>query len=194
MRNLADGRGNEMEKKLATSRQLWALFCGTKCKTKGLSISKDKASDLIDAMNNGEAARIRAVLIDEYGCDTAGDLPVSKAEREAKHQAVWDKAWAAGVKAAEAATPVPMHIPGYAPITEGVCGFAWVEIHPATSSFAKWVKAHDLGKTSSYAGGVHVWIGDYDQSMTRKKAHAIAMGRVIREELDINAYGASRID
>ena len=71
-----------MEKKLATSRQLWALFCGTKCKTKGLSISKDKVSDLIDAMNNGEAARVRAVLIDGYGCDTAGDLPVSKAERQ----------------------------------------------------------------------------------------------------------------
>ena len=65
---------------------------------------------------------------------------------------------------------------------------------PCHCSFAKWVKAQDLGRTDSYAGGVHVWIGDYGQSMTRKKAHALAMGRVIREELDINAYGASRID
>jgi hypothetical protein len=57
---------------------------------------------------------------------------------------------------------------------DGVCGFAWVVVKPATSSFAKWLKKTGWAD-KAYGGGLSIWIGGYNQSMTRKEAHAAAM-------------------
>lgn len=124
---------------------------------------------------------------------------------DAEMQALYDRALLAGVEAANACVPTPMVVTQHANpfdtrsavlfrdvVSDGVCGFAWVVIKPATSRFARWLKDRRLARTG-YGGGVHIWISDYNQSMQRKEAHARAMARVL-EMSGINAYADSRMD
>jgi hypothetical protein len=121
-------------------------------------------------------------------------------------QALWDKAVEAGKAAGNATKPRAMIVGSpstpfgndidpnqqtwYEP--EGVCGFAWVKIRPATTPFARFLKK--MGYASpAYNGGLEVWISDYNQSMQRKEAHARAMAKVF-SDAGINAYADSRMD
>ena len=125
-----------------------------------------------------------------------------KTATEREMSALFDAANIAGVLAAKAVTPEPMHVVGhdprtgmkirYEPVLDGVCGFAWVKIRPATSRFARWLKRTDKG-SSAYGGGLMVWISDHRQSLTLKAAHARAMADVLRAA-GINAYAESRMD
>ncbi len=118
----------------------------------------------------------------------------------------WQEAIQAGLKAGGAITPTPMVVQQHrnmlddgSPVVkqwhvpEGVCGFAWVNIKPGNCAFANWLKAQGLGKTDSYAGGVTVWISEYNQSYTRKAAHAAAMAQVLAAH-GIKAYSHARLD
>lgn len=118
---------------------------------------------------------------------------------------IYTSASIAGREAAEAAVPTPMIVgtavglsteidyskPTYR-VNEGVCGFAWVTIRPGNSPFANWLKKNNLAR-KAYGGGVQIWIGDYNQSMTRKEEHAYAMARVLTDN-GITAYAGSRMD
>lgn len=73
-----------------------------------------------------------------------------------------------------------------------ICGFAWVNIRPGNSPFANWLKKNDLAH-KDYYGGVNIWIGDYDQSMDLKYAHAMGMVEIFKEA-GILAYAGSRLD
>ena len=120
---------------------------------------------------------------------------------------LFDEANAAGVAAAERARPTPMVVVEhanpfddaspivrqYAPVMDGVCGFAWVNVKPGTSKFARWLKDNGIARTDSYYGGVTIWISDYGQSYERKIAHASAMARVLSEQ-GIKAYSSGRLD
>lgn len=76
---------------------------------------------------------------------------------------------------------------------EGPCGFAWVNVKPGNSRFARWlVKTGKAQK--AYYGGVDIWISDYNQSYIRKKCHADNLARLLRENLDIKATSHSRLD
>ena len=44
------------------------------------------------------------------------------------------------------------------------CGFAWVNVKPGTSKFAKWLKEKELASKDSFKGGVTIWVGDFNQS------------------------------
>lgn len=103
----------------------------------------------------------------------------------------------AGRAAAEACVPTPMIVCDgsytYAPILDGVCGFAWVNIKPGTSKFARWLTKNNLARRDSYYGGVTVWISGYGQSMARKEAYAHAFANVLREN-GIQAIAMSRMD
>ncbi len=120
---------------------------------------------------------------------------------------LYDRAMLAGQTAAKACTPTPMVV-GQAKdlfsneidmsksvevIYSGVCGFAWVKVKPATSAFAKWLKAQGICKGTSYTGGYDIRVGDYGQSMERKYAHASAMAKVLQNS-GINCYAESRMD
>jgi hypothetical protein len=127
--------------------------------------------------------------------------------REAEFAALWKKASEAGQVAATAMTPVPMIVGqakslfsneiDYSQKTyfepDGVCGFAWVQVKPGTSAFAKWLKKMGYARSDDYYGGVSIWVSDYNQSMQRKEAHARAMARVF-SDAGINAYPMSRMD
>ena len=114
-------------------------------------------------------------------------------KRNREFQILWNEARIAGLLAGAASVPIPMVISGYPVVEGGVCGFAWIKIRPANSPFANWLKKNGLGKTSSYAGGVTIFVHDFGQSLTRKEAYAAAFAGVLAKA-GINAYGDSRID
>lgn len=119
---------------------------------------------------------------------------------------VFGAAHAAGMKAAAEVVPVPMHVveranplddtspvvKRYAPVLDGVCGFAWIVITPGTSVAARYAKKY-LGARKHYGGGVSIWVSAYDQSMTRKSAYASAFAKVL-VEAGISAYAGERMD
>lgn len=120
---------------------------------------------------------------------------------------LYEKAHAAGKAAAAAMTPTPMIVgdakgifsneidyskPTYY-VADGVCGFAWINIKPATSAFARWLKKKKLARRDEYYGGLTIWVSDYNQSMERKSAYAGAFTRVLNDN-GIKAYSMSRMD
>lgn len=131
--------------------------------------------------------------------------------RDLFFEEVWAKAKATGVVAGEEAIPVPM-IVGQAKslvsdeidhskpthyVSEGACGFAWVNVKPGTSQFARWLKVAGHARSDSYYGGVTIWVGEHGQSVTRKEAHAKALAEVLRRELDgsgVRVHWNSRLD
>ena len=111
---------------------------------------------------------------------------------------IWGAACLAGEMAGKACTPVAMVVgspstplgndidpnqPTYF-VDDGVCGFAAVNVSPANCAFANWLKKTDKGRYDSYQGVVSYWIHDYNQSMTRKEAHARAMSKYLNEHLE----------
>jgi hypothetical protein len=124
----------------------------------------------------------------------------------AEAKALYDKAHAAGQAAAEAHNPTPMVVfervspfddtsavkKVYAPVMGGVCGFAWISIHPGNSSFARWL-AKNTHARKGYYGGMQLWVRGYGQSMEKKEVYADAFARVLREA-GVDAYSGSRMD
>lgn len=119
---------------------------------------------------------------------------------------LYERADTAGRAAAEAVVPVPMHVVqranafddnspvvrAYAPVLDGVCGFAWVNVRPGNSSFARWLKANKRA-SKGYYGGLELWVSQYGQSMTRKESYARAFANVLRDA-GVDAYAESRMD
>jgi hypothetical protein len=103
-----------------------------------------------------------------------------------KEVAVVEKAFAAA-REAEAAFRAQYGEPMY-------CGFAWVNIKPATSKIARVLKER-YGARKSYYGGIDVWNpgGSMTQSMDLKEAGARAFADVLRAE-GYTAYAQSRAD
>lgn len=128
-----------------------------------------------------------------------------RAERDQAFADLFARADAAGRAAAEATRPTPMVVQQHrdvlddaSPVVQewvvpsGVCGFAWVTIHPATSAAARYAKKH-LGARTAYRGGMEIWVAAYGQSMELKEAYAHAYARVLRDA-GLKAYSGSRMD
>jgi len=81
----------------------------------------------------------------------------------------------------------------YPPVMGGVCGFAWINIKPANSRFANYLRSRGIGRTDDYYGGLTIWIGDYGQSMEKKEAYARAAAAVLYDA-GIAASAHSRMD
>jgi len=78
-------------------------------------------------------------------------------------------------------------------VEDGVCGFAWIQVKPGTSAFAKYLVKSGRARPDSYYGGVSIWVSDYNQSMQRKEAYAHAFAKVL-VDAGIKAYSMSRMD
>ena len=117
--------------------------------------------------------------------------------RYVKYQTIIDEAFKAGERAGIDATPLPM---GFCSsdgrlidvVDDGACGFAWVTVKPANSSFAIWAKKNGLMR-SAYGGGVQYWVTGFGQSVDRKAAFAGAFAKVLREN-GIKAFAGDRLD
>lgn len=188
--------------KTMTSRQTWAIFCLSKIDVRNADIDMDKASALIDSLKQG-GEQFEAAIAELKAAPGA----VVKGEAKPKQdwQALYDKAHAAGLAAGQGIIPVPMTVVQHenplnddSPITrqwhvsEGVCGFAWVTVRPANSSFALWLKKQQLG-SKAYHGGLQIWVHQFNQSMERKEAYAHAFASVLTAH-GISAYAGSRLD
>lgn len=195
----------------ATPRQTFCLWCATGKDYRAANLTKEIASGLIAAIQGvkGDKVAARAIVDDLLAGKTvntaAPAIPVES--KEDKFRALWDKAMAAGMAAANACNPVPMVVGSPSTpfgndidpeketyfVPDGVCGFAWVTVRPGNSPFANWLKKNGLARKDSYAGGVSIWIAEHGQSLQRKEAHAFAMAREL-SIAGIKAYGNSRID
>jgi hypothetical protein len=129
---------------------------------------------------------------------------INPAIQAQEFQALYDHAQREGFKTGDQMIPRPMTLvnadilgnvkpnsPTYY-VSEGMCGFAWVVIKPATSAFAKWLVKNKLAR-KGYYGGIHIWIGAHDQSYERKAAHANAMALVL-SKAGYDAYADGRLD
>jgi len=77
--------------------------------------------------------------------------------------------------------------------SHGCCGFAWVNIKPGTSKFARFLKENGIARKDSYFGGVSVWVSVGGQSIDKKEAYAGAYADVLQAN-GIRAFAMSRMD
>ena len=73
------------------------------------------------------------------------------------------------------------------------CGFAWVNVTPGTSSFARWLTKNGHGRRDSYYGGITIWCPLMTQKMVVKEAWARAVSNSLQAQ-GITAGMMSRID
>jgi hypothetical protein len=109
---------------------------------------------------------------------------------------LFDHAHDAAMHAAMNMTPRPMvvGIPGQHVdvIDDGVCGFAWVVLRPATTPFARWMK-DNKGCRKHYYGGLEYNICDFNQSYERKLAYARRFAEFV-SAFGITASADGRLD
>ena len=120
---------------------------------------------------------------------------------------IWKEASEAGHRAVREMKPItPMVVQQHASVLDdnspvvqewvvpdGPCGFAWVNVKPGNSAFARWLKEKEYARKDSYYGGVTYWIGEFGQSIRKKEEYAYAFANVLRK-YDIRAYASSRMD
>jgi hypothetical protein len=120
----------------------------------------------------------------------------ARMSRYADFQDIVDKAYQAGIEAGKNAMPIPMYVIDQGipidRIDDGACGFAWITVRPANSSFAIWAKKQGLMRPM-YGGGVTYWVSQFGQSVDRKAAFAGAYAKVLREN-GIQATAGDRLD
>ena len=75
------------------------------------------------------------------------------------------------------------------------CGFAWVKIRPATSSFCRALKKAGIVNHVSWNGGYDIWnpSGHPTQNISSKEAGAEAYARHL-EANGVKCYAQSRLD
>lgn len=167
----------------ATKGQRWALFCINKKDYRKIVISKEEASKIIEEANRNR-----------------------KSPAKKDFQKIYDEAYKAGMEAGEKCNPTPMIVQQHknmaddnSPIEQqwmvkgGVCGFAWINVKPATQAFAKWLKYKEIVKGVAYEGGYSIWVHEFGQSMEQKIAFASAFAEVL-SRYRINCYVGSRLD
>ena len=111
----------------------------------------------------------------------------------------------AGKKAVEGLKVTPMNVVQHANpgddnspvvkswhVPDGVCGFAYVIIKPATCRFVHFLKEGGTGY-KHYYGGWSYPIHLYDQSLQKKEAYARAFAKVLNDH-GIKAHVDSRMD
>lgn len=109
---------------------------------------------------------------------------------EAEMLDIWRRADALGIEAGKQCKVTPWFSCGD---TEGACGFAWVEVRPRNSKFAKFARAHLNGYDSAYTRSIHLSCPHFNQSLDRKAAWANAAASVLMA-CGIEAMAVSRID
>lgn len=117
------------------------------------------------------------------------------------------EAYAAGLVAVSAITPVPMVVgtpttllgnkldyakPTYY-VADGVCGFAWINVRPRNSAFARWLVKTGRGESDNYEKAIVIPVGGFNQSLAKKEAYAQAYALALRSH-DVKAYARSRLD
>ena len=121
---------------------------------------------------------------------------LAKAIRNDYFQLKWDAAMLIGLEAGNKSSPTPMCVTdgrgGNWEVSDGVCGFAWLEF-AGNTAFGKWAKETKNARPA-YPTGLRVSCWEFGQSLTRKEHWAFAVANYLREELRIEIRACSRID
>ena len=183
---------------MATYNQTWAIFCMTGWDVRACNLTLDQASQVIKDLKSGKAFEPL-----KYN----GARQIRKINKTTKNEfaQIWKEAQKAGHKALEEAIPTPMIVNQHnnmlndnSPVvksyyvSEGACGFAWIEIHPARGGFVNWCRKNNIG-SKGYYGGWHIWVFEGGQSIDRKECYAKAARGVLRK-YGIDASYNSRLD
>ncbi len=107
------------------------------------------------------------------------------------YEEIVHEAHQSGYQAGLECKPTPMRIVGHEPIEAGMSGFAWVYF-AGNTSFGKWAKKSGIA-SEHHPKGLHVWVGEFNQSMERKRAYAMAYAEVLRSH-GITAHSGWRLD
>ena len=180
----------------ATNKQTWAIFCITGYDVRNCNLTIESAGQLISDLKEG-----KPFIATNY--NGARQVRVNKPKKN--YEEIYNEARLEGLKALKDCTPTPMVVQEHTNmlddnspvkkswyVSEGACGFAWVNIRPATSVFCKWLKSKGYaGK--SYYGGYNIWVSEGGQSIARKEAYAGAFAEVL-QKYNINASMGSRLD
>jgi hypothetical protein len=167
-----------INKRPATPRQTFALFCATGKDWRASNLSFEVASAMIAATmahkNNKPVAFKIATAIAGGLCVDTPTAPTAPS-----FEAIYDEAHKAGMKAGETCS---IHLP---------CGFAWVNFKGNTG-FGKWMKAKGIAD-KSYGSGLNMWIHHFNQSMNKKESYGYAFVEVLKKH-GIEASIDSHID
>ena len=120
---------------------------------------------------------------------------------------IYSEAHSKGIAAGNACSPTPMvvgqpttplgNVIDYSKdtyyVSDGVCGFAWINFKPARGGFVKYLKQNNIGRKDSYYGGYTIWVREFGQSLARKESYARAFADVLTTN-GIKAYAMSRMD
>ena len=181
----------------ATSRQTFALYCITGFDVRGCNLTLEQASFLIGLGKTDKATATLQVSVLPGAIQKKN--PVKSAHTQVKsvcYSAIWNEAYLAGMEAGNNAIPQTMVVVGGGQryeVSEGCCGFAWIVVNPGTNPFARWARQNKQAR-AEYGGGTCVyWVGEFNQSMTRKEAFADAFAKVLNK-YGIPASSRSRMD
>lgn len=191
----------------ATSKQRFRLWLDTgKClNIKDMTLSFEKAGEMINRIATGQNTpeEVHDMLIN-LGAEEKHPFEAPKPKMD--WAAIYEEAHNAGHEAALNIVPTPMTvversnplddtspvIKQYAPVMDGICGFAYITF-PGNSSWARWAKNQGIAK-KSYNGGYQIWVSGYNQSMTRKYAYAQAFAKVLTKYGVTRVYAQQRAD
>lgn len=181
---------------LANKGQTWAIFCSLGYDVRTLNLTSEQAKIILDNKDENLLLEIAKSCGIELIQKRKPSKP--KAERDAEFNDLLLKAFQAGMLAGNAIIPTPMIVEQHSNllddtspvikrwhVADGVCGFAWVEIKPATQSFARWY--------SKKTNRTNIWCHEFGQSMAKKIAWADAVAEVLGQA-GIKCYSRSRID
>lgn len=126
---------------------------------------------------------VSAYITENASSEAPGPLSELIVPRTLKGDEFWkhlyDLAAKHGKKAAEECIPTPMWIEGFtAPISDGACGFAWVELPDGRSSFSRWLRKTET--ISKYDRGRRIWSMHPSQSVERAQKYCDAFAQVLR--------------
>lgn len=198
-----------------TPKQGFALFCLTKLDVRPLKLTIEEAGKYIAKAKSSGADReeLKAALRDTFQDLAAGNAirpinvsaPATPEVAPPSWEDIYNTADQAGRQAAEAHKPTPMVVQQHAsplndnsPVVQswvvdgGVCGFAWVHLSKANTSFANWCRRKKLGH-KSYYGGWDISCGAYGQSMEKKEKYCAAFANELSRHR-ISCYMESRMD
>ena len=193
----------------ATPKQGFAIFLATGYDVRKVNLSFEQASELIEKGDKAYAEQFIENLAKQNGISLArkseGKGFSGGEDKNAKWEALYQKAHQAGLDAANKMTPTPMVVQQHADpfddvspvakqwlVNDGVCGFAWVNVRPGNCSFALWLKKN-MNAHKGYHGGMELWISQFGQSYERKYAYAAAFANIINQA-GIKAYPGGRLD
>ncbi len=75
------------------------------------------------------------------------------------------------------------------------CGFAWVYLNVRKNDkLGKALEKEDLMSWNPHYKHYYYWVGDYNQSMLHKEAHAKALASVLTDKFDVEFGHGCRMD